>query len=193
MPVSQFKSLSVGVTSATLYISWLCGYISKQLLSVVLICAMPNIKLIVVPRKCNPNNIDISQDQVLKVKGVVLRAYSRAIRNVPWIVDVWTQYMLAQQRYQLHFSHIDGLIVILSFIATCFFIYCSLLPCSGSQFQCKVIPVDSFLLLCQDPVLIVPADNGKHSVSYLVVLVGKASLFRDAGRSAEEQLCRRQK
>ena len=48
------------------------------------------------------------QDQILKVKSVVLLAYSRAVRNVPWIVEVWIQYMLAQQRYQLHFSHIDG-------------------------------------------------------------------------------------
>ncbi|KAL5260457.1 hypothetical protein ACHWQZ_G010555 [Mnemiopsis leidyi] len=46
-------------------------------------------------------------DQVLKVKTVVLSTYGRAVRNVPWIVDIWTQFMLAQQRYQLHFSHVD--------------------------------------------------------------------------------------
>jgi len=47
-------------------------------------------------------------DNMLNVKTVVLSCYARAVRNIPWVVDVWTGFMIAQQRHNLHFTHIDG-------------------------------------------------------------------------------------
>ena len=47
-------------------------------------------------------------DQVVKHKSAILLAYKRAVRNIPWVVEVWCQFMLAQQRHQNDFSNIES-------------------------------------------------------------------------------------
>nr|XP_056715615.1 squamous cell carcinoma antigen recognized by T-cells 3 [Euleptes europaea] len=40
-------------------------------------------------------------DRQLKVKGLVLSAHERAVRNCPWTVKLWKQYLLAMERHEV--------------------------------------------------------------------------------------------
>ncbi|XP_045152617.1 squamous cell carcinoma antigen recognized by T-cells 3 [Echinops telfairi] len=42
-----------------------------------------------------------SQDRQLKVKDLVLSVHSRAVRNCPWTVALWSRYLLAMERYEV--------------------------------------------------------------------------------------------
>ncbi|XP_013909618.1 PREDICTED: squamous cell carcinoma antigen recognized by T-cells 3 [Thamnophis sirtalis] len=46
-------------------------------------------------------------DRQLKVKEVVLSAYERAVRNCPWAVKLWSQYLLAMERHRMEHQAIS--------------------------------------------------------------------------------------
>ncbi|XP_055970433.1 squamous cell carcinoma antigen recognized by T-cells 3 isoform X2 [Sorex fumeus] len=47
-------------------------------------------------------------DRQLKVKELVLSAHSRAVRNCPWTVALWSRYLLAMERHEVDHRVISG-------------------------------------------------------------------------------------
>ena len=50
----------------------------------------------------------LPQDRQLKIKDLVLSSHNRAVRNCPWTMGLWKNYLLALERHGADHHTISG-------------------------------------------------------------------------------------